>query len=92
MMKIDCLFYALCAWAGLSMAFFYALVLGRSPSYLEVFVMGFFFQRYIDTVTIPFLEENRIMLPGFGYLQIAGPRSGSEGGTSKSKVIRQKVA
>ena len=83
------LYYVLCAWAGLSLAFLYALVLGRSPAFPEVFVIGFFIQKFIETVTIPFLEENRVMLPGIGYARIAGPGTGIEGDKSKGKVVKR---
>ena len=89
MMKIDWLYYVLCGWAGLSLALVYVFVLDRMPTFPEMFVIGLFIQWYIDTVTIPYLRENRIMLPGLGYTRIAIPETDTEGGTSNGKVVRR---
>lgn len=78
MVESDYLYYILCGWAGLSMAFVYVFLLDRFPSFVEVLLLGFVIQRYIDTVTIPFLEENSILLPGFGHTRIASPGTGIE--------------
>lgn len=72
------LYYALCGWAGFSLAFVYVFVLDRMPTFPEIFVIGLFIQKYIETVTIPFLEQNRILLPGVGYTKISDIGTGKE--------------
>lgn len=86
------LYYALCTWAGVSLAMAYVHVLGRMPGYLEVLAVGFIVQRYIDTVTIPFLEKNRVMFPLVGYRQMIGACTRPKECLPKDKTDQRQIA
>ncbi len=70
MERNDKVYYGLCAWAAIPMAFVVVAFVDEVPPLWMLAIISFLTQEYIRKVTIPFLGEHDVDLPLLGYKRV----------------------